>query len=149
MGTTTTNLNLFKPELTDPADITRLNPNWDKLDKEIQAIKYGSSGSVKGSGVTTFQMTIGTNWYENEDTGVKTQDVIIEGAEITADNGATIDHVYTGDGTDESYKTFVEEENQYLTYITNGYAETITNGIRFHIFGDANTVSIPIIVEVV
>ena len=47
MGTTTTNLNLFKPELTDPADITRLNPNWDKLDEEIQAIKDGNASVSK------------------------------------------------------------------------------------------------------
>lgn len=148
MSTTTTNYGFVKPELTDaPPDITVMNENWDKLDTKIKELDEG--GNVKGSGVTTYRMTIGTNWAENEDTGVKTQDVIIEDAEITADNGATIDHVYTGDGTAESYETFVEEENQYLTYITNGYAETIANGIRFHIFGDANTVSIPIVVEVV
>lgn len=32
MSTTTTNLNLIKPDLTDPADITLLNENWDKVD---------------------------------------------------------------------------------------------------------------------
>lgn len=32
MSTTTTNLELHKPELTDPADITKMNPNWDKID---------------------------------------------------------------------------------------------------------------------
>ena len=37
---------------------------------------------------------------------------------------------------------------QYLTCITNGYAETHDGGITFYIFGDANTVSIPIVVEV-
>lgn len=29
---TTNNLGLLKPELTDPADITALNANWDKID---------------------------------------------------------------------------------------------------------------------
>ena len=32
MSTTTTNHNFIKPELTDPADITAYNGNWDKLD---------------------------------------------------------------------------------------------------------------------
>jgi 6-pyruvoyl-tetrahydropterin synthase len=34
MSTTTNNLKLIKPELTDPADITKLNENWDKIDQE-------------------------------------------------------------------------------------------------------------------
>lgn len=32
MSKTTTNLGLIKPELSDPADITALNENWDKID---------------------------------------------------------------------------------------------------------------------
>lgn len=35
MSTTTTNLGLIKPDLTDPADITQMNANWDKLDTEM------------------------------------------------------------------------------------------------------------------
>jgi len=33
--------------------------------------------------------------------------------------------------------------------VTNGYAETVDGGVKFVIFGDPNTVSIPIVVEVV
>ena len=36
MSTTTTNYGLVKPELTDVADITAMNPNWDTLDKVIK-----------------------------------------------------------------------------------------------------------------
>ncbi len=36
MSTTTTNYNLIKPELTDVADITAMNDNWDKLDQVIK-----------------------------------------------------------------------------------------------------------------
>lgn len=36
MSTTTTNLGLIKPELTDVADITAMNPNWDKIDTELK-----------------------------------------------------------------------------------------------------------------
>lgn len=98
------------------------------------------------STVKTYTATIGTTWTEDEDTGVKTQNVAISG--VLASNTATIDHVYTGSGTSDDYAAFVEAENQYLTYITNGYAETYTGGVKFTIFGDAPTVEIPIIVEV-
>lgn len=35
MSTTTINFNFFKPELSDPADITELNANWDRVDSEL------------------------------------------------------------------------------------------------------------------
>lgn len=93
-----------------------------------------------------FTGTITTNWTEDSTTGVKTQTVSIFG--ITATNTAIVDHVGM-DSTSTDYNSFVQAENQYLTCITNGYAETVTNGIKFYIFGDANTVAIPIIVEAV
>ena len=83
---------------------------------------------------------------EDENTGVKTQSVAIAG--VTAQNTALVDHAYTGAGTSDDYAAFVEAENQYLNCITNGYAETYNGGIKFTIFGDANTVSIPIVAEV-
>lgn len=43
MSTITPNLGLVKPQLSDVADITQMNPNWDKLDEEIGELK--SSGS--------------------------------------------------------------------------------------------------------
>ena len=104
-------------------------------------IVTGSMGSIK-----TYTANIGTAWVEDENTGVKTQTVAIAG--VKAANTATVDHVYTGAGTSDDYAAFVEAENQYLTYITNGYAETYDGGIKFTIFGDANTVAIPIVAEV-
>ena len=101
----------------------------------------GSMGSIK-----TYTATIGTTWVEDSNTGVKTQNVAIPG--VLASHTAKVDHAYTGSGTSDDYAAFVEAENQYLTYITNGYAETVAGGIKFTIFGDANTVSIPIVVEV-
>mgnify|MGYP003309289310 CR=1 FL=1 len=35
MSTTTPKLGLYKPELTDVADITAMNGNWDKIDEEL------------------------------------------------------------------------------------------------------------------
>jgi hypothetical protein len=94
----------------------------------------------------TYTATIGTTWVEDSNTGVKTQSVAIAG--VTAQNTALVDHAYTGAGTSDDYAAFVEAENQYLNCITNGYAETYNGGIKFTIFGDANTVAIPIVAEV-
>lgn len=38
MSKTTTNYKLVKPELTDVADITAMNPNWDTLDAELKSL---------------------------------------------------------------------------------------------------------------
>lgn len=118
----------------------------------IGAASLGADGKVPASqlpeisSVKTYTATIGTTWVEDSDTGVKTQNVAIAG--VTASQTAKVDHAYTGSGTSDDYAAFVEAENQYLNCITNGYAETYNGGIKFTIFGDANTVSIPIVVEV-
>ena len=118
----------------------------------IGAASLGTDGKVPASqlpeisSVKTYTATIGTAWVEDENTGVKTQSVAIAG--VTAQNTAIVDHAYTGAGTSDDYAAFVEAENQFLTYITNGYAETYNGGIKFTIFGDANTVAIPIVAEV-
>ena len=118
----------------------------------IGAASLGADGKVPASqlpeisSVKTYTATIGTAWVEDENTGVKTQSVAIAG--VTAQNTALVDHAYTGTGTAEDYAAFVEAENQYLNCITNGYAETYNGGIKFTIFGDANTVAIPIVAEV-
>ncbi len=118
----------------------------------IGAASLGADGKVPASqlpeisSVKTYTATIGTAWTEDSNTGVKTQSVAIAGVKAT--NTAKVDHAYTGNGTSDAYTAFVEAENQYLNCITNGYAETYNGGIKFTIFGDANTVSIPIVVEV-
>ena len=106
-----------------------------------------AKAAAQNAGSTIYTATIGTSWTENEDTGVKIQTVAISG--ITANHTAKLDHSSASiNGTSDGYAQFVEEENQYLTCITNGYAETVAGGIKFYIFGDAPTIAIPIIVEV-
>lgn len=51
MSTTTTNFGLIKPELTDSADITQYNQNWDKIDEELAKSK---EVFVAERGVTTW-----------------------------------------------------------------------------------------------
>lgn len=39
MSTTTENLKLIKPELSDPANITATNKNWDKIDQFLSGVQ--------------------------------------------------------------------------------------------------------------
>ena len=140
-------------QLTDQFTMDNFNQRINETNIALQKkADLGADGKVPEnqlpeiSAVQTFTATIGTTWTENEDTGVKSQNVSIPG--VLAKHTAKVDHAYTGDGTSDGYAAFVEAENQYLTYITNGYAETYDGGITFYIFGDAPTVSIPIVVEV-
>ena len=120
--------------------------NADLSNVDRNALKDVLQGALSAASI--YEAIIGTDWTENSDTGVKTQFVEITG--ITAEHTAKVDHSNASvDGTSDGYATFVEEENQYLTHITNGFAETVEGGIEFTIFGDAPTVPIPIIVEVV
>lgn len=116
-----------------------------------QAIAELSAASVAMAEVLedqakTFYAIIGTNWTEDTTTGVKSQSIAIAG--VLASHTAKVDHVYNGDGSAESYTAFVAEETQFLNYITNGFAKTYDGGITFYIFDAANTVNIPIVVEV-
>ena len=146
------------------ADVGARPSTWTPSASDVGAIPASEKGKASGvaslgtdgkvpesqlpeiSAVKTYTATIGATWTEDEDTGVKSQNVAIPG--VLAKHTAKVDHAYTGDGTSDGYAAFVEAENQYLNYITNGYAETYDGGIKFYIFGDAPTVSIPIVVEV-
>lgn len=86
--------------------------------------------------------TIGTAWTEDEETGAKYQFVAIAG--ITADKElGRLDTVNTHERTSEGYAAYVEEQNQFLEFITNGDAETVDGGVMFYIYGEPNTVAIP------
>lgn len=112
---------------------------WTAADKQeiIEDLKDEGVG-----GATVLTATIGTSWTDNDD-GTKSQTVSLSG--VTAANNAQVDAYYNGG----EYADFVEAQNQFLEFITNGFAKTVAGGITFTIFGESNTVSIPIIVEVV
>lgn len=104
--------------------------------------------SISGSGITILHGTIGNIWTEDEETGVKSQLVSLEG--ITANHtGISFDVVMTHERTSEGYAQFVDEQNQYLEFITNGDAETVDGGIMFYIYGEPNTIEIPFCMGVV
>lgn len=112
-------------------------------DNKLYLDKDGNRESLIENAVIYYG-TIGTSWADDENAGTKTQTINIEG--ISTEHTGVLDIIYK-DG--ENYASFVEAQNQFLSYITNGYAETFNGGIIFTIFGDANTVEIPFILEVV
>ena len=59
MSTKTKNLGLIKPELTDPANITTMNQNWDKIDA-VLGVSYDPNRDVGES-------TKMDNWSEQLD----------------------------------------------------------------------------------
>lgn len=96
--------------------------------------------------LNVYNAVLGTTWNV-ELTGAKTQTVSIEG--VSAGDTANVGAVYNGDRSGASYDAFVEQGNQFRDRIMNGFAETVDGGVKFTIFGDTNTVNIPILVEVI
>ena len=47
MSLTTKNYNLIKPELTDRADITAFNDNWDKIDDQLKVTNENISKAIE------------------------------------------------------------------------------------------------------
>ena len=89
-----------------------------------------------------------SNWVDYPMIGTREQIVSIPS--IMSTNTARVDHSNSSvDGTYEGYVKYVDEENEYLGYITNGYAETVDGGIKFVVFSNSNTIDIPIVVEVI
>ncbi len=43
MATKTNNYNLIKPSLSDPADITAINSNWDAIDSTMKTIESNAT----------------------------------------------------------------------------------------------------------
>ena len=78
MSTKTTNFEFIKPELTDTADITQYNENWDKVDTKFKEIETNFEGVSKN--VTP------------ESIGAAKEDHTHTAAEVGA---ATSDHTHT------------------------------------------------------
>lgn len=93
MSTTTTNLGLTKPELTDVADITAMNSNWDKIDTAIgnlQQCQYISYTLVaNGWSGSTAPYTYTITGYDNKTVEV-VEDVNMTVAQLEAIENAKI-----------------------------------------------------------
>lgn len=107
MSTTTTNYQLFKPELSDPADITKMNPNWDTIDEELNRLNLlGDDNKILPeylpSGASSFEVVVPTTgWEASEDM----QKVMISVPGITNESSP----IY-GLKPDGNYATETEEE---------------------------------------
>ena len=127
--------------------LTGTESQYVGFDKDGNPVVKDFPEAEETSSKTAFFGTIGTEWTEDEETGVKSQMVAIEGVQASHTLGV-LDVVMTHERTSEGYAAFVEETNQFLAYITNGDAETVDGGVMFYIYGDPNTISIPFALEV-
>ena len=67
MSMTTTNFGLIKPELTDAADITAMNPNWDKIDTELnKRAVLGDDGKVPAEQLPEMGAVKSVNGFKGE-----------------------------------------------------------------------------------
>lgn len=105
---------------------------------------YIQNGASSGS--IFFKTIESDSWEEDEDTGLQKQFVAID--KIHETNNVIVSHSSKSIDTD-GYDLFMAEDDEYLNYITNGYARTCNGGINFYVFGEVNTMPIPIVVKVI
>lgn len=123
MSTKTTNLELIKPELADPADITAFNANWDKIDELLGGSGDGSSKSIVVED-TIEAARWGTNLYTWQNENIISAEQIIEllpSTEITA-----------------------EQLEALQTANIVGVAQEVGN-VTFKAYGDIPKIDIPVI----
>ncbi len=72
MSTTTKNYSLIKPDLTDSADITQTNANWDVIDSELASrAKLDASGKIPAEQIPSaksFEVIVPTTGWTTYDT---------------------------------------------------------------------------------
>ena len=89
MSTTTTNYSFIKPELTDAADITQTNPNWDILDAElVKKVSLGEDGKVPAAqlpeitSVKTTTAVLPVDWWAVGSDGRYYQTISVAGVTV-------------------------------------------------------------------
>ena len=103
--------------------------------------------AVEGKVPIVVDTTIGTSWTTDSTTGAKYQTITVTGA--TAARDARVGVRFASAKTAAGFTEYANQRNQFNQYICNGFAETGANTVTFWIFGDANTINIPITVEVI
>lgn len=76
MSLTTSNYGFVKPELTDVADITAINPNWDKIDNELKSQNDNQVSKVVVGNVITIDNSANLPFVDMHIYGKSTQDGI-------------------------------------------------------------------------
>lgn len=100
------------------------------------------------SDTNVFYGTLGTDWTDNGN-GTHSQTVLFSGSSITENSVFQVFNRYVGDGSSQGYVDHVEQDTQFLTYVTNGICEPVSGGVKFTVFDAVSTVDIPIIVILV
>lgn len=77
MSTTTSNFGFIKPELSDAADITAFNSNWDTLDTKLKESENKSSKSMVVD-ATILASDWGGSTYTWTNSNIKSANQIIE-----------------------------------------------------------------------
>ncbi len=78
MSTLTTNYKLVKPDLTDPADITAMNDNWDKIDANLKSLKDASDKATEDINTEVGKLQTKITYGTSEPSGGKSGDVYIQ-----------------------------------------------------------------------
>lgn len=148
MSTNTLNYNMFKPELSDPADITKMNPNWDTIDSELKRLDLlGEDDKILPeylpeiqSSSTTSATLLVNEWALGSD-GRYYQTILVE--DVTVDTEFVIvDCDLTTDDADARVEILSAWEAPSANEVDQG------NGtLTFHSY-TIPTVSIPIFVGV-
>lgn len=143
MSTTTPNFDFIKPALSDASDITQTNPNWDKVDVELQnviahvdnledgyiienIIPYPYFNQTKTlNGVTFTDNGDGTITVNGTNTGDNDADFAIFRGNITLKAGT---YVLSGSPEGSSVSTyFLQIADEDWSYSINSYGEKIIN----------------------
>lgn len=80
-----------------------------------------------------------TGWRKDTATGISVQVIDVPG--LHENQTIIVAPDYQGDDN-----SFVNQKNQFLTYITNGHAESVDNGVKISIYGEAPTIKINVLV---
>ena len=121
MSTKTTNFEFLKPELTDNADITQYNSNWDKVDTKFKSIE-DSLGNV-ATDVTPEGIGAAKDDLSNVDAEIVAQKVKDSGVEL--DGGLKYEKL-----TQAEYDALKEKDPDTLYIITD---DTTAEDVKTHL----------------
>ena len=99
MSTTTENYNLVKPELTDVADITAMNENWDKIDEALNTTDTEIGDLSKLSTTGKANLVNAINELKNRLVFYPNSTLNIETGVASADNKQMYYLIKANDGT--------------------------------------------------
>lgn len=103
MSTKTTNFNLIKPELTDAADITNFNNNWDVIDQQLKS---------QDSNLSTHSTNV------NNPHGVTKAQVGLDQVDNTPDLGKPVSYAQNI-AIEDAKKAGTDAQSNLNTHITN------------------------------